>query len=152
MTTQANSSAQLDVSAAAGITYKLAQHAAKLRYEDLPQPLVDVVKQCVMDTLGVSIGASSLSPEARILAEYVAEMGGKPESTIFGFGGKAPAGWTVFVNGSLGHMLDFDDIGESGHQTRSNRISRENRRCQWQGTDYRDCGRHGFDDPYQSGH
>ncbi len=115
MTIQANSSAQLDVSAAAGITLKLAHHAAKLRYEDLPQPLVDVIKQCVMDTVGVSIGASSLSPEAKVLAEYVAEMGGKPESTIFGFGGKAPAGWAVFVNGSLGHMLDFDDIGESGH-------------------------------------
>lgn len=114
MTIQAKSSAQMDAPAA-GITYKLAQHAAKLRYEDLPQPLVDVIKQCVMDTLGVSIGASSLSPEARILADYVAEMGGKPESTVFGFGGKAPAGWAVFVNGSLGHMLDFDDIGESGH-------------------------------------
>lgn len=115
MTIQANSSAQMGISAAAGITYKLARHAAQLRYEDLPQPLVDVIKQCVMDTLGVSIGASSLAPEARILAEYVAEMGGKPESTIFGFGGKAPAGWAAFVNGSLGHMLDFDDIGESGH-------------------------------------
>lgn len=115
MTIQAKSSAQMDTSAAAGITCKLAQHAAKLRYEDLPQSLVDVIKQCVMDTLGVSIGASSLSPEAKILADYVAEMGGKPESTVFGFGGKAPAGWAVFVNGSLGHMLDFDDIGESGH-------------------------------------
>ena len=115
MSVQAKSSAELEAFAAAGITAKLAKHAAGLRYEDLPQPLVDIIKQCVMDTLGVSIGASSLSPEARILADYVTEMGGKPESTIFGFGGKAPAGWAVFVNGSLGHMLDFDDIGESGH-------------------------------------
>ena len=33
-------------------------------------------------------------------------IGGKPESRILGFGGKAPAAWAVFANGSLGHMLD----------------------------------------------
>ena len=115
MTIQVNSSGHKLSSTASGVTRKLAQHAATLRYEDLPQPLVDIIKQCVMDTLGVSIGASGLSSEAKVLADYVAEMGGNPESTILGFGTKAPAGWAVFVNGSLGHMLDFDDIGESGH-------------------------------------
>lgn len=60
MSVQAKSSAELEASAAAGITAKLAKHAAGLRYEDLPPPLVDIIKQCVMDTLGVSIGASSL--------------------------------------------------------------------------------------------
>ena len=68
----------------------------------------------MLDTLGVTIGASSLSPEAKIVADYVHDLGGKPESTILGFGGKAPAPWAVFVNGSLGHMLDYDDLG-GGH-------------------------------------
>lgn len=97
------------------VTRSLSRHAATLQYEALPPALVDMTKQCVMDTLGVSIGASTLAPEAKILAEYVADLGGKPEATILGFGGKAPAAWATFVNGSLGHMLDFDDIGESGH-------------------------------------
>jgi len=115
MINQASASAKQDIPAAVGVTSMLAQHAAGLRYEDLPKPLVDIIKQCVLDTLGVSIGASTLAPEAKILADYVAEMGGNPESTVLGFGGKVPAGWAAFVNGSLGHMLDFDDIGESGH-------------------------------------
>ena len=34
---------------------------------------------------------------------------------MFGFGFKAPAPWAVFVNGSLGHMLDYDDVGAGGH-------------------------------------
>jgi 2-methylcitrate dehydratase PrpD len=42
-------------------------------------------------------------------------MDGKPESTILGFGGRAPAPWAAFVNGSLGHMLDYDDIAPGGH-------------------------------------
>ena len=98
-----------------GVTRRLARHAATLRYEALPAALVDMLKQCVLDTLGVAIGASTLAPEAAILAEYVNDLGGKPEATLLGFGGKAPAPWTAFVNGSLGHMLDYDDLGESGH-------------------------------------
>lgn len=74
-----------------------------------------MIKQCVLDTLGVSIGASTLAPEARILAGHVTEQGGKPEATLLGFGGKAPAPLAVLLNGSLGHMLDYDDMGESGH-------------------------------------
>src|SRR4030095_3040643 len=42
-------------------------------------------------------------------------VGGAWESTILGWGGRAPAPWAAFVNGSLGHMLDYDDLGESGH-------------------------------------
>ena len=98
-----------------GVTRKLARHAATLRYESLPPELVEVIKQSMLDTLGVSIGASTLAPEARILADYVREQGGKPEATLLGFGGKAPASLAVFLNGSLGHMLDYDDMGESGH-------------------------------------
>ena len=98
-----------------GVTRQLARHAASLRYEALPPALVEQTKQCVLDTLGVSIGASTLAPEATILADYVKEQGGRPEATLLGFGGKAPAPLAVFLNGSLGHMLDYDDMGESGH-------------------------------------
>ena len=98
-----------------GVTRKLARHAASLRYEALPSALVELTKQCVLDTLGVSIGASTLAPEAAILADYAREQGGRPEATLLGFGGKAPAAWAAFLNGSLGHMLDYDDLGESGH-------------------------------------
>jgi len=98
-----------------GATRKLARHAATLKYEALPPALVEMTKQCVLDTLGVSVGASTLAPEAGIVADYVSDLGGRPEATILGFGGRAPAPWAAFVNGSLGHMLDYDDLGESGH-------------------------------------
>src|SRR5258707_704487 len=97
------------------ITLQLARHAAALHFDALPPQLVDLIKQCVLDTLGVSIGASTLAPEAKIVAAYVNDLGGKPESTLLGFGGKAPSSWADFENGSLGHMLDYDDMGDSGH-------------------------------------
>jgi 2-methylcitrate dehydratase PrpD len=98
----------------AGVTREIAQHAASLAFDALPAELVDLIKEIVLDTLGVAIGASGLAPEARVIADYVEELGGRPESTVFGFGFKAPAPWAVFVNGSLGHMLDYDDVGAGG--------------------------------------
>ena len=101
--------------AGSGVTRALAAHAAHLAYEALPQPLVERIKLCVLDTLGVSIGATTLSEEAKIVVDYVRDLGGKAESRILGYGGRAPAAWAVFANGSLGHMLDYDDVGAGGH-------------------------------------
>ena len=56
-----------------------------------------------------------MAPEAQSVADYVMEMGGRRDATLLGFGGKAPAPWAAFVNGSLGHMLDYDDVGAGGH-------------------------------------
>jgi 2-methylcitrate dehydratase PrpD len=98
-----------------GVTRLVSEHAASLSFEVLPEVLVELIKQIVLDTLGVAIGASGLAAEARVVAEYVEALGGRPESTVFGFGFKAPAPWAAFVNGSLGHMLDYDDVGAGGH-------------------------------------
>ena len=47
-----------------------------------------------------------------------ARSGAAARATLLGFGGKAPAAWAAFGNGSLGHMLDYDDSfvgdGEAG--------------------------------------
>lgn len=98
-----------------GATRKLAEHAAALTYDMLPEELVALTKRCILDTLGVTLGASRLSPQGQTLADYVRDIGGKAESTVMGFGFKAPAGAAVFVNGSLGHMLDYDDVAKTGH-------------------------------------
>lgn len=99
----------------AGATRKLAHHVANLRYDVLPEELVTLMKKCVLDTLGVTIAASTIAPEAKLVADYVRDLGGKEEATILGFGGKAPAAWAVYVNGSLGHMADYDDIVITNH-------------------------------------
>ena len=96
-------------------TTRFAEHVATLRYEDLPPALIALLKQCLLDTLGVSLAATTLAPEAKLLVDYVEELGGKPVATIWGYGLKAPTPWAVLVNGSLGHMVDYDDVGAGGH-------------------------------------
>ncbi len=95
-------------------TRAIAAYASGIRFETLPPRLVVLIKQCVLDTLGVVIGATGLASEAKTIADYVFEVGGKEESTVLGFGRKAPAAWAAFANGSFGHMLDYDDTG-GGH-------------------------------------
>src|ERR1700730_1813377 len=97
-----------------GVTRHSSEYAVGLDYDALPPALIHLIKQIVLDTLGVAIGASGLAPEARTVAEYVEALGGKSESSVLGFGLKAPAAWAAFVNGSLGHMLDDDDVGAGG--------------------------------------
>ena len=103
------------MSAGKDASRKLARHAATLAYDAIPNAMRELTKQCVLDTLGVAIGASGVNAEARMVHEYVRDLGGKEEATIWGFGGKAPAPWAAFVNGSLGHMLDYDDVSDGGH-------------------------------------
>ncbi|MFC2019149.1 MmgE/PrpD family protein [Chloroflexota bacterium] len=95
----------------------IARNFVDTKYNDLPSEVVQAVKKSVLDTLGVTLASSTMVPECRWLAELVKEEGGKEESTIIGFGGRAPAWMAAFVNGGLVHGLDYDDThhGSSSH-------------------------------------
>jgi len=92
------------------LAFTLSAMLAAGRYEDLPEEAVQATKKAILDALGVIAGASGTVPGCRELAELVLDAGGKPESTIIGFGGKVPAWMAAFANGGMGHGLDYDDI------------------------------------------
>ena len=96
-------------------TRRIAEHVARLHYDDLPPALRTLLADCVLDTLGVTIAASGIAPEARILHEHVVAMGGASVASMLGFGGRTSAPLAAFLNGSLGHMADYDDVGAGGH-------------------------------------
>jgi len=88
---------------------RLAESAAGVRFEDLPAPAVDAAKKTILDTLGVILAASGTEPAARPVIDLVRENGGRPESSVVGFGFRAPATSAAFANGALAHCLNFDD-------------------------------------------
>jgi 2-methylcitrate dehydratase PrpD len=94
--------------------FDLAKYAVKTRYEDLPAEIIEVTKRDILDTLGVTIAASTLDPMAREIIGLVKEGGGRKESTILGFGGKVPCWMGAFANGAMGHMVDYDDMHMMG--------------------------------------
>ena len=100
------------------VTRGLAQKAAAMRFDDLPQPVVAVAKQCLLDWLGVTIAAVD-EPLVRMLRDHVADEGGNPQATLVGRGGKVAGSQAALVNGAAGHALDFDDVlgAMNGHPT-----------------------------------
>lgn len=88
----------------------LADHAVSLAYEDIPKKGIASAKRSILDTLGVSIGASTITPGIPELIALIKDAGGKEESSILGFGGRVPAMMAAFANGAMAHCMDYDDI------------------------------------------
>jgi 2-methylcitrate dehydratase PrpD len=81
--------------------FDLAHYAVNTAYADLPREIVEMTKRCTLDTLGVTIAASTLDPMAKAIVDLVKEGAGKEESTILSFGGKVPCWMAAFANGAM---------------------------------------------------
>jgi 2-methylcitrate dehydratase PrpD len=93
-----------------GITAKLSNHTAKVRYEDIPREAIEKAKDCILDQVGVELIGSTLDWN-KIAYRYVLEMAGRAESTIVNYGTKVPALDAVFVNATFGQGCELDDLG-----------------------------------------
>jgi 2-methylcitrate dehydratase PrpD len=93
-----------------GITAKLAKHAAQVRYEDMPAEVVEKAKDCILDQVGVELIGSTLEWN-KIAYRYIADMGGRGESTVVNYGTKVPALDAAFVNATFGQGCELDDVG-----------------------------------------
>src|SRR6266540_4202301 len=71
------------IAAEAPVTAQLAERASALRYEDLPDDVCALARQCVLDWLAVTL-AGSREELSRILAEQAIEEGGKPVASLIG--------------------------------------------------------------------
>lgn len=87
----------------------LARYIADTCYDDIPENVLEVTKRSVLDALGVTLAAGSLGDGCRQFVNLAIAAGGKPESSIVGFGAKVPAAMAAFANGSMAHALDFED-------------------------------------------
>ena len=92
------------------VAYALARNVANIGYEDLPPEVVETTKMSVLDTLGAVVAASGTVPGIAEMVDLARETGGREESTIAGFGGRVPALMAAFVNGAMGHAIDYDDL------------------------------------------
>ncbi len=87
----------------------IAEFAVNLKYEDLPENVIFEVKRYLYDSVGCAYGAYN-TKDVKIMKELYTEMGGKPESTLIGFGDKIPAVNASLVNSLAIRALDFNDI------------------------------------------
>jgi 2-methylcitrate dehydratase PrpD len=107
------------MSTPADLSQDFATMVANTEYDNLPANAIEGAKKSILDTIGVILGASGVEPAVRSVAELVRKAGGTPESSVLGFGGRAPALWASFANGAMAHCLDFDDHAPEGHHPSS---------------------------------
>ncbi len=95
-------------------TIRLAEYAASLRYEDLPQHVIQRAKDCITDTVAVIVLGNAL-PWSQIICRYAQSIGLGGRSRILGSRGptlQAPA--AALANGTLAHAFESDNLTRPG--------------------------------------
>jgi aconitate decarboxylase len=90
-------------------TASLAKFAAELEYDRIPLPVIKHIKTCIVDTLGCGL-FGSLLPWARIIVEFVRDLGGSEEATVWGHQFKVSAPNAALANGTMVHAFELDDL------------------------------------------
>jgi 2-methylcitrate dehydratase PrpD len=86
----------------------IADHVVRLRYEDIPSTTVGLVKEKILDTIGVMIAGSS-APGCDLIEQQLTAWGGAPESTVLVSGARLPTAAVAQIHGSWGHADEFCD-------------------------------------------
>ena len=91
------------------ISRQIAEFAVGLKFEDLPEEVINEVKRYMYDSIGCALGGYH-TKDVNIIRDIYMEMGGKGEATVLGFGDKLPAVNATFINSLMVRALDFNDI------------------------------------------
>lgn len=97
------------------VTRELAEFAANLRFEDIPDDVVQRTKQLILDVSGVMVRArndAESTPSLVASMQQLGLVGG--ECSVFGDAKGYAASAAALVNGTLAHSLDFDDTHAEG--------------------------------------
>jgi 2-methylcitrate dehydratase PrpD len=90
-------------------TAKLAGFAASLRFEDIPDSVIEHVKVCLLDAVGCGLFGSTL-PWSRILVDTLAEFEHDGAATIWGGPKKMSPAAAALANGTMVHAFELDDL------------------------------------------
>lgn len=108
----------MNVSVRAPVTAELATRAQRLRSADAPPAVAEIVRQCVLDYLGVTI-AGQADPALAPLREELVEEGSAPQAQVYGRALRLSKAGAALLNGTASHVLDYDDVNFAimGHPT-----------------------------------
>jgi 2-methylcitrate dehydratase len=104
------------------IVKQISDYAAGLRYEDLPDDVIQAAKRAIVDSIGCALGGYDSAPE-RIAREIASLSTSQQPATVLVSGLQTSPELATFANGVMVRFLDFNDgyasTGESGHASDS---------------------------------
>ena len=93
-------------------TKSLVNYLLHVRYEDLPQSVINLAKKHFLDCVGAGL-AEAATPRSEITHRYFNAIGSKGNCRALGRGYKLTVENAAFANGILCHTICFDDSGPS---------------------------------------
>jgi 2-methylcitrate dehydratase PrpD len=92
-----------------GITRRLAQLTLERNsFAELPAEVVERSKEMMINAAAVALAAAA-RPEGQAITQFVQEMRGNGKCTIIGMGLRTAPVYAALANGTMVHLLDFDD-------------------------------------------
>jgi 2-methylcitrate dehydratase PrpD len=91
------------------LTRHIVDTALTVDFGDLPDGTRQMVKLAVLDLLACTV-AGTEDECARITAEWVRDLGGRPDALVLGTSVRAPSAFAAYANATAAHALDFDDV------------------------------------------
>jgi len=93
----------------AALSAEFADRLATFRLRDVPPEVIHHAKLILLDTLGAMLAASTPRYSAtRILGAFVADLGGRPESSLVGQRRRSSCVNAALFNGTLGYYCDIE--------------------------------------------
>jgi len=93
-------------------TKKVADFVVETGYRQIPEEAIKTAKDAILDSLGCAL-AGATDPAPEMVTEYVKELGGKPEAGVIAKGFKTSPPLAALINGTMAHVLDYDDVAMS---------------------------------------
>jgi 2-methylcitrate dehydratase PrpD len=91
-----------------GITSGLASFSVGTTFKDLPDDVVSTSKDMLLNILGVTL-AGSVHKTSDIINQYAGELGNAADCTLIGRAARSSATGAALVNGTMAHVLDYDE-------------------------------------------
>lgn len=93
---------------------EISKFAVKLKYEDIPQNVVNRTKLHLLDSLGIAIASSQDPIIKNSIVKTVEEINANKESTVLNSELLTSADYAAFANASMIHGQDYDDTHRRG--------------------------------------
>ena len=93
---------------------RLATFVTETSAEAIPPEAFSKAGNAAFDCLGVTL-AGAAQPLGRMITAFVEEEEAAPVSTVIGSSVRTSPYMAALANGTLGHALDYDDMGGFGH-------------------------------------
>tara|TARA_B100001559_G_scaffold158811_1_gene133186 strand:+ start:109 stop:1476 length:1368 start_codon:yes stop_codon:yes gene_type:complete len=93
---------------------RLAEFIVNTKSEDIPDDAYRAAREAIFDCIGVMLAGAD-QPLGKMIQKFVSDQGGAGDCTIVGSSMRTSQYMAALGNGTLGHALDYDDMGGFGH-------------------------------------